>query len=126
MGERDRCDSSPRISTPGSLKHARTGHLAGSTTRHSDHPIRDDETEACSPERRSTPPLGGWLTWLVSQWEEMEKIIRNRGPGPWTIAPDGEQARITIMAQATAQSLTGLASSPSQRMVDQVAQALAG
>lgn len=25
----------------------------------------------------------GWLTWLVGQWDEMEKIIRNRGPGPW-------------------------------------------
>jgi hypothetical protein len=43
-----------------------------------------------------------------------------------TITPDGDEARVTIMAQATAQSLTGVASSPSQRMVDQVAQALGG
>lgn len=25
----------------------------------------------------------GWLTWLVRQWDELEKIIRTRGPGPW-------------------------------------------
>ncbi|HEY7932196.1 MAG TPA: type II toxin-antitoxin system prevent-host-death family antitoxin [Solirubrobacteraceae bacterium] len=25
----------------------------------------------------------GWLTWLVHQWDEIEKIIRTRGPGPW-------------------------------------------
>jgi hypothetical protein len=25
----------------------------------------------------------GWLTWLVRQWDEVEKIIRTRGPGPW-------------------------------------------
>jgi hypothetical protein len=43
-----------------------------------------------------------------------------------TIAPAGDDARVTIMAQATAQSLTGLASSPSMRMVDQVADALTG
>lgn len=41
-----------------------------------------------------------------------------------TVTPDGKNARVTVMAQATAQSLTGLASSPSTRMVDQVADAL--
>jgi len=58
---------------------------------------------------------------------------QKRAFGQWTksqitltIAADGEQARITIMAQATAQSMTGLASSPSQRMVDKVAHALEG
>ena len=25
----------------------------------------------------------GWLEWLVHQWDEMEEIIRTRGPGPW-------------------------------------------
>jgi hypothetical protein len=25
----------------------------------------------------------GWLTWLVRHWEEVETIIRTRGPGPW-------------------------------------------
>lgn len=56
---------------------------------------------------------------------------QKRAFGQWTksqitltIAPDREQTRVTIMAQATAQSLTGLASSPSERMVDQVARAL--
>ena len=58
---------------------------------------------------------------------------QKRAFGQWTksqitltIAAEGEQARVTIMAQATAQSLTGVASSPSQRMVDKVAQALGG
>lgn len=41
-----------------------------------------------------------------------------------TITGDGAQSRVLIMAQATAQSLTGVASSPSQRMVDGVARAL--
>jgi hypothetical protein len=43
-----------------------------------------------------------------------------------TITADGDQSRVVIMSQATAQSITGLASSPSQRMVDKVAQALGG
>jgi hypothetical protein len=25
----------------------------------------------------------GWLEWLVRQWDELEEIIRTRGPGPW-------------------------------------------
>jgi PIN domain-containing protein len=25
----------------------------------------------------------GWLTWLVRHWEEIEIVIRTRGPGPW-------------------------------------------
>jgi hypothetical protein len=55
---------------------------------------------------------------LVGQW--------TKGQITLTVAADGQQARVTIMAQATAQSLMGLASSPSQRMVDKVAQELGG
>lgn len=43
-----------------------------------------------------------------------------------TITGEGDQSRVDITAQATAQSVTGLASSPSQRMVDRVAEALGG
>jgi hypothetical protein len=25
----------------------------------------------------------GWLTWLVSQWDDVEAIIRTRQRGPW-------------------------------------------
>lgn len=51
--------------------------------------------------------------------------------GQWTksqisllIRADGDRSKVTIASQATAQSLTGLVSSPSQRMVDKVAEAL--
>jgi hypothetical protein len=58
---------------------------------------------------------------------------QKRPAGQWTrsqisltIAADGHHSRVTIMSQATTQSLPGLASSPSQRMVDKVARALGG
>ncbi|MGB7587685.1 MAG: hypothetical protein WBM00_03145 [Solirubrobacterales bacterium] len=58
---------------------------------------------------------------------------QKRAFGQWTksqitltVTPDGDQSRVSITAQATAQSVTGLASSPAQRMVDQVAKALGG
>jgi hypothetical protein len=56
---------------------------------------------------------------------------QRREPGQWTrggitlaVTPDREGSRVTITAEAGAQSLVGLASSPSSRMVKRVAQAL--
>jgi len=43
-----------------------------------------------------------------------------------TITPEGTGSRVTIMAQTNAQSLTGVASSPAGRMVDQVGRTLGG
>jgi len=58
-------------------------------------------------------------------------VAQKRPFGQWTksqitlnITGDGTQSRVDIAAEATAQSLTGLASSPSRRMVDEVARAL--
>lgn len=58
---------------------------------------------------------------------------QKRAFGQWTraqvsitIAADGDSSRVTVMSQSRAQSATSLAASPSQRTVDQVAQALTG
>ena len=58
---------------------------------------------------------------------------RERPFGRWTksqisltITGEGAQSRVEITTRANAQSLIGLASSPSERMVNKVARALGG
>lgn len=99
----------------------------------SDHAITVPEPPQAAIQRCVRALTTAGFKNITADANAMIVTAQKRAFGQWTrsgialtVEPAGDESKITVLAQATRQSITSLAASPSDRMVQQVLRALGG